>query len=153
MWERLIATPNDLTLTILRVTLGMVVAAHAAQKVFGWFGGAGFQGTVDIFSDVYGIPPALGIVAIVVEVVSTIGIVTGMLSRVSALGVITIMVGAIVTVVGPNGFFMNWFGQMDAGLEGYEYHLLAIAMGMAIVVRGGGALSLDRTILGRSSSD
>jgi putative oxidoreductase len=151
MFERLIATPNDHTLTILRVTLGLVIAAHAAQKVFGWFGGAGLQGTVNIFSDVYGIPPLLAAIAIVVEVVSTVGIITGVLSRLAALGVIVIMIGAIVTVVGPNGFFMNWFGQMDAGLEGYEYHLLAIAMGIAVLVRGGGALSVDRMISGRST--
>lgn len=144
MFERLMATPNDPTLTVLRVTLGLVIAAHAAQKVFGWFGGAGFEGTVDIFSNVYGIPPALGTLAIVVEVLSTIGIIAGAFSRLAAAGVIVIMIGAIVTVVGPNGFFMNWFGQMDAGLEGYEYHLLAIAMGLAIVVRGGGSLSVDR---------
>ncbi len=152
MFERLIATPKDATLTILRVTLGLVIAAHAAQKVLGWFGGAGFQGTVDIFSNVYGIPPALGTLAIVVEVVSTVGIIAGAFSRVAAAGVIVIMIGAIVTVVGPNGFFMNWFGQMDAGLEGYEYHLLAIAMGLAIVVRGGGALSVDRVLSERSLS-
>jgi putative oxidoreductase len=106
---------------------------------------------VNIFSDVYGIPPLLAAIAIVVEVVSTVGIITGVLSRLAALGVIVIMIGAIVTVVGPNGFFMNWFGQMDAGLEGYEYHLLAIAMGIAVLVRGGGALSVDRMISGRST--
>jgi len=149
MFQRLMATSNDPTLTVLRLTLGLVIAGHAAQKVFGWFGGAGFQGTVDIFSNVYGIPPALGTVAILVEVASTMGIIAGAFSRIAAAGVIVIMVGAIVTVVGPNGFFMNWFGQMDAGLEGYEYHLLAIAMGLTIVVRGGGALSLDRVLFER----
>ena len=81
---------------------------------------------------------------------SCVGIVTGFLSRFSAAGIIVIMLGAIVTVVGPNGFFMNWFGQMDAGLEGYEYHLLAIAMGIAVAVRGGGALSVDRVLSEKS---
>lgn len=152
MFERLIRTPNDHTLTILRVTLGLVIAAHAAQKVFGWFGGSGFGATVEIFSTLYGIPPLLGTLAIIVEVASTVGIVIGLFSRLAALGVIVIMIGAIVTVVGPNGFFMNWFGQMEGGLEGYEYHLLAIAMGLSIVIRGGGALSADRLISGRSAN-
>jgi putative oxidoreductase len=150
MYQRLIQTPNDPTLTVLRLTLGLVVSAHAAQKVFGWFGGAGFQGTVDIFSGVYGIPVPLAILAITIEVASCVGILTGFLSRLSAAGLILIMIGAIATVVGPNGFFMNWFGQLNAGLEGYEYHLLAIAMGIAVTVRGGGALSIDRMLAEKS---
>lgn len=152
MFQRIIQTSEDHTLTVLRLVLGLVVSAHAAQKVFGWFGGAGFQGTVDIFSGVYGIPRPLAVVAIVIEVASCVGIVTGFLSRLSALGIIVIMIGAIATVVGPNGFFMNWFGQMNAGLEGYEYHLLAIAMAAAVAVRGGGALSVDRILSAKAGS-
>lgn len=132
-------------MTILRVVLGLVISAHASQKVFGWFGGPGFTGTVEIFVGI-GIPPALAVAAIVIEAVSCVCIVAGFMSRLSAIGIITIMIGAIVTYVGPNGFFMNWFGQMAPGLEGYEYHLLAIAMGIAVVVRGGGALSVDRIL-------
>jgi putative oxidoreductase len=152
MFQRVIQTPNDHTLTILRIVLGLVISAHATQKVFGWFGGAGFQGTVDIFSGVYAIPAPVAVLAIVVEVASCIGIVVGFLSRLSAAGIIVIMVGAIATVVGPNGFFMNWFGQMDPGLEGYEYHLLAIAMGITVAVRGGGAISIDRMLSDKAGS-
>ena len=143
MFRRIAQTPQDHTLTILRLVLGLVISAHAAQKVFGWFGGPGFMGTVEIFVGI-GIPPALAVAAIVIEAVSCVCIVIGFMTRLSAIGIIIIMIGAIVTYVGPNGFFMNWFGQMDPGLEGYEYHLLAIAMGITVVVRGGGALSVDR---------
>ena len=151
MLQRIIQTPADFTLTLLRVVLGLTISAHAAQKVFGWFGGSGFSATVDVFGGL-GIPAPLAVVAIIVETASCLGLVTGLFSRLSGLGIISIMIGAIVFLVGPNGYFMNWFGQMGAGMEGYEYHLLAIAMALTIVIRGGGALSIDRVLSEKSSS-
>lgn len=147
MLSLMVQTRNDPALTVVRLILGATMFAHATQKVFGWFGGNGFGPAIEFYNGVLGIPVALAAFAIVIELLSSIGLITGLLSRMSALGIIAIMIGAIVTMIGPNGFFMNWFGQMDAGSEGYEYHLLVIAMGVLLAARGGGALSVDRLLM------
>ena len=121
--------------------------AHAAQKVFGWFGGNGWVPALEFYNGVLGIPVAIAAFAILTELLSSVGMIVGFLSRAAALGVISIMVGAIAIMIGPNGFFMNWFGQMDAGAEGYEYHLLVIAMSVLMVAKGGGAFSIDRILM------
>lgn len=72
------------------------------------------------------------------------GLVAGFLTRVAAFGILCDMIGAIAIVHWPNGFFMNWMGK-QAG-EGFEYHLLAIAMALALMVAGGGRWSVDRAI-------
>jgi putative oxidoreductase len=146
MFSRIVHTANDPALTLLRLTLGGIMFAHAAQKVFGWFGGNGFGPAIDFYNAVLGIPVPLAAFAIVTELLSSIALIAGFLSRLGALGVIGVMVGAIAIMIGPNGFFMNWFGQMEAGSEGYEYHLLVIAMATMLLIRGGGALSLDRAL-------
>jgi putative oxidoreductase len=68
----------------------------------------------------------------------------GLLSRVAAIGIGVTMLSAIVMVNGRNGLFLNWFGDKKG--HGYEYHLLAIALAAVIVVRGSGAMSLDRLL-------
>ena len=75
----------------------------------------------------------------------------GMAGRVAALGIIGIMLGAILTHA-PNGFFMNWFGGLPAGQEGFEYHLMTIALAAVVVIKGSGWISLDRW-LARSVED
>ena len=76
-----------------------------------------------------------------------VGLVVGFLSRVAAFGVACVMVGAIWLVHWPNGFFMNWSGK-QAG-EGFEYHLLVIAISLALMIAGSGKWSVDRIIAGK----
>jgi putative oxidoreductase len=149
MFAKLVNTSNDFTLTILRVVLGSVFFAHGAQKVLGWFGGKGIDDSVAAFTQFLGIPAPLAYLAIAAEFVGGAGLVVGLLGRIAALGILTNMVVAIVLVHARNGLFMNWTGK-QAG-EGFEYHLLAIAIALAILIRGSGALSIDR-LLTRSSS-
>ena len=139
--DRLIATNRDPVTAVLRVTLGIVMLPHAAQKAFGWFGGGGLDGTMQFMTGALGMPAALAAIAILAEVAGAVGLITGLLSRAAALGIAAVMVGATVTVHLSNGFFMNWSGT--AAGEGFEYHLLAIALAVAVMVRGGGAASLD----------
>ena len=146
MFSRLAHTTNDPSVTLVRVVLGTIMFAHAAQKVFGWFGGNGWVPALEFYNGVLGIPVAIAAVAIIIELLSSMSMIVGFLSRIAALGVIAIMIGAITIMIGPNGFFMNWFGQMEAGAEGYEYHLLVIAMSLLLVAKGGGALSIDRLL-------
>lgn len=147
MFTKLVSTSGDWTLTLLRVTLGVVMFAHGAQKVFGWFGGYGFEGTMAGLTGM-GIPALFAFLAIVAEFFGGLGLVVGLLTRIAAFGVATVMVVATLMVHTQFGFFMNWTGSQKG--EGFEYHLLALAMSMALMARGAGAGSVDYW-LGRRS--
>ena len=133
---------------ILRVMLGAVMLPHGAQKLLGWFGGYGFLGTIDTFAQHLHIPPVLTFFVIMAESFGSFGLIVGCLTRLGAFGIMCNMIGAIVLVHWPNGFFMNWFGK-QAG-EGFEYHLLAIGIAVALVISGGGRWSVDRRIAGEA---
>jgi putative oxidoreductase len=143
MLTRLVHTDFDYTLTWLRVVAGVVMFAHGAQKVLGWFGGGGYDATLNGFVSM-GIPLPLAVAAIVTEFLGSLALVAGLLGRVAALGIAIEMIVAVALVHLPLGFFMNWTG-MQAG-EGFEYHILLVAMMVPIVVRGAGAVSIDRTV-------
>lgn len=148
MFRKLMATSDDWTMTLLRLILGVVFFAHGAQKMLGWWGGNGFSGTMGYFTH-SGIPAPLAFLAIAAEFFGGMGLVVGLLSRVAAFGIVVNMLVAVLTVHLPNGLFMNWSGAQKG--EGFEYHLLAIALGIAIMVKGGGAVSMDRALSGTKS--
>jgi putative oxidoreductase len=141
--RRLAATGNDTGATIARLALAAILFPHGAQHALGWFGGYGFAGTHAWMTHSLGFPAALAALAIVVELLAPIALLVGAGGRLAALGLVGLMIGAISTHV-PSGFFMNWFGSLPAGHEGFEYHLLVIALCAVVVVKGSGALSLDR---------
>ena len=140
MIQKLTSTQNEYSLAVARVILGLVFFAHGAQKMLGWFGGAGFSDTISEFAK-FGMPAAVALFAIFVEFFGSLGLLFGVLSRVAALGIIVEMMGAILTIHIHNGLFMNWMGQQKG--EGIEYHLITIALALLILVRGAGALSID----------
>ena len=129
---------------IPRVILGCVILPHGAQKLFGWFGGFGFTNTMTYFTQTTGLPWIIAFLIVMGESLGSLGLILGFFTRLSALGLICIMVGAIITVHIPNGFFMNWFGK-QAG-EGFEYHLLVIGMSIPLLISGGGKYSVDALI-------
>ena len=143
MLRKLFQTDRDYLLTIVRVVLGVVFLAHGAQKVTGWFGGYGFSATMGGMEHM-GIPTPLAFLAIATEFAGGLGLIGGLLSRVAAFGIAVEMVVAITKFHSPNGFFMNWMGNQKG--EGFEYHLLALALLIVVLLRGSGALSLDRLI-------
>ena len=138
-------TNDDIGAFIARITLGVVMLPHGLQKLLGLFGGAGFSGTVEFFVG-SGLPAFIAVLIIISESFGSLGLIFGFLSRLAALGAIIIMLGAIVTVHIKNGFFMNWNGSGPG--EGFEYHLLAIGLGLIVLLKGGGAWSVDRAISG-----
>lgn len=142
MFRKLLKTEDDVASLIMRVLLGIVFFPHGAQKLLGWFGGHGFSTTMEGFTANMGIPPFLAFLAIMAESVGAVALITGFLTRVAAMGVGTNMVVAIFMVHLPYGFFMNWFGNKQG--EGFEFHILAIALALAIMIRGGGKWSIDR---------
>ncbi len=86
MFARLMRTdPHNVTLTTLRLVLGVVFFAHGAQKALGWFGGYGFSGTMGFFTQQLGIPAPLVFLAICAEFLGGIGLIVGFLTRIAAL--------------------------------------------------------------------
>ncbi len=137
-------TEDSTTHLILRVVLGLVIFFHGAQKLLGWFGGHGFDGTMGFFTETMGVPALIAFLVIIGESLGSLGLITGFLTRLSAAGVACILLGAIALVHWPNGIFMNWQGQ-QAG-EGFEYHLLALGLAIPLILYGGGKFSLDQII-------
>jgi len=139
--RHLFQTADSLPLALVRLGLGVVMFTHGAQKMLGWFGGNGFSATMGFFTH-SGIPAPFAFLAIAAEFFGGIGLILGFLSRIGAFGILCNMAVAIARVHAANGFFMNWTGAKKG--EGFEYHILAIAMALAVVIGGAGAFSLDR---------
>jgi putative oxidoreductase len=147
MLNALFRTDNDASSLVLRVMLGVVFFPHGAQKVLGWFGGHGLEGTLGFFTQTMGLPLVVAALVIAAEFLGALGLIAGLLTRLAAFGILCVMTGAIFMVHLPHGFFMNWSGK-QAG-EGFEFHLLAIAIALALMLKGGGRWSLDRLIARR----
>jgi len=150
-FHHLIKTSDSFAPLIARLTLGLVMFPHGAQKALGWFGGYGFSGTMNFFTQQMHIPAPLAFLAIAAEFLGSLGLIFGCFTRIAAFGIATNMVVAILTVHAANGFFMNWF-QNQKG-EGFEYHLLAIGLALIVMVYGAGKASVDAVIAGRSSKN
>ncbi len=148
MIYKLLSTNNDIGPTVLRVVLGAVLFAHGAQKLLGWFGGAGIAGTMGFLNGFLHVPESLVYVVIVIEFFGGLGLIFGFLTRLGAFGIAIDMIVAAALVHVKTGFFMDWGGNQKG--EGYEFHLLAIAMALTIVVYGAGAASVDGIIASRS---
>jgi len=141
----LVGTFPSKSLLIVRVGLGVIFFAHGAQKVFGWFGGPGLRGTIGYFRQSLGIPAPLTVLAALTELLGGLAMILGLLVRPAAVGLIAVMVVAIVKVHAPNGFFLNWALEPGKG-HGFEMNLALIAMALAVLVEGAGAISIDRLI-------
>jgi putative oxidoreductase len=142
MLRTLLRTAEEPAPLLARVTLGLVLLPHGAQHVLGWLGGYGFHGTLAWMTATLGFPAPLAVVALVTELVAPIALVLGLGGRIAALGIVGLMLGALSTHA-ADGFFMNWFGQLPAGHEGFEYHLIVIALAGTIVLQGSGIWSVD----------
>ncbi len=143
MFQRLMKTTDDFVVTLLRLVLGAVFFAHGAQKVLGWFGGFGFRATLGFFTQQLHIPAPLAVLAIAAEFLGGLGLIIGFLGRVASFGIFCNMVVAVALIHRHFGLFANWYGNQKG--EGFEYHILSIAICLAIMIRGSGALSLDHS--------
>ncbi|MCA8941700.1 MAG: DoxX family protein [Planctomycetes bacterium] len=143
------ATDRGLAPVALRATLALVMFPHGAQKALGWFGGYGWDGTMGFLTGSIGMPSLFAAGVILLEFLGPLLLLAGLGSRLVALGFVGLMIGAIVTVHAPHGFFMNWSGAQSG--EGFEYHLLVIGAALGIVFAGGGRWSVDRRLTRRKS--
>jgi putative oxidoreductase len=149
MFKAFLQTDNNFNNFIIRVMLGIVIFPHGAQKLLGWFGGHGLEATLGFFTKQLEMPMAIAILVILGESLGALGLIAGFLTRFCATGVLIIMGGALVMFHSSNGFFMNWSGKQ--GGEGFEYHLLAIALCLPLIISGGGWFSADGFITKRFS--
>lgn len=140
-------TTDSVALLFIRVALGAVMFPHGAQKVLGWFGGAGFSGTIEMFRTNAGFPAALVILLMAIELLGSMGLIAGFFTRVSALGIGGAMAICALMNHVQNGFFMNWMGDKQG--EGFEFHILVVGISLALLIKGGGMFSLDRMLAGR----
>src|SRR5262249_22861843 len=119
----------DVSLLIVRVVVGIIFAAHGAQKLFGVFGGPGLAAVVAMMGPI-------GYLVTIGEFFGGLGLIVGLLSRFSAASLIVIMLGAIGMVHGQHGFFLA------AG--GFEYNLALIGLLAPILIAGPGRFAIGR---------
>ena len=142
---------NDSAAPLLaRLTLGLVMFPHGAQKALGWFGGYGYSGTMGFFTGTMHIPALFAFLAIAAEFAGSLALIAGVFSRVAALGIAAVMGVAILTVHADNGFFMNWNGNQKG--EGFEYHLLALGLALIVMIYGAGKASVDALIARKAAA-
>ncbi len=127
-----LGSSNDTGAMLVRITLGLVMFPHGAQKLLGWFGGYGFTGTMGFFTEQMGIPYVLGLLVVIAEFFGALALMAGVATRLAAFGIGTTMAVAALMTTLPNGFFMNWYGMQEG--EGFEYHILAVGMALALMV-------------------
>jgi putative oxidoreductase len=145
MKQLIFKTNNDWAGLITRLTTGIVLLPHGAQKILGAFGGPGFTGEMSFLTRTVHLPWLIACLVIIIEFFGALALIFGVASRIWAVLIIILMLGIIFTAHIGNGFFMNWFGNQPG--EGYEYHLLVIGLSLAILVNGSGKVSFDERLL------
>lgn len=142
--KTLLFTDPNIGSSIARLTLGMVIFAHGAQKLLGLFGGYGYSATMESLTTQMDLPGFVAFSVIIIEFFGSISLILGLFSRFWALSLIGMFIGIILTTQLEHGFFMNWFGN-QAG-EGYEYSLLVIGLALTVMINGSGKWSIDNYI-------
>jgi putative oxidoreductase len=142
--KKIFITNNDWTGFILRVIIGLVMLPHGAQKLFGWFGGYGFSGTMQFFTETKGLPWIVGFAVIMIEFFGSILLLLGLGSRILAVFFIILAAGIALSSHIQNGFFTNLYGN-QAG-EGFEFFILLAGLNIALLLNGSGKLSIDSRV-------
>ena len=139
--HRLLATDDGAGALALRIPVGIVFAAHGAQKLFGWFGGYGLEGSGQFFASV-GLNPGylLALLAGLAEFFGGLALIAGLLVRPAAAALAFAMLVAIFAVHWGKGFF--------AASGGYEFALALFAASLSLLFSGAGRFSVDRAIIG-----
>lgn len=142
-WKSIFSTGEDnWAALVTRLAIGIVIFPHGAQKLFGWFGGYGFNGTMGYFTGMQHLPWIVGFLVILIESIGSLALIAGVATRLFATGILGEFIGIILTVHIHYGFFMNW-GALPNKPEGFEYHLLIIGLAVATIITGGGKWSVD----------
>jgi len=142
--QKVVATNSSVSQLVLRIPVGIILAAHGSQKLFGWFGGHGLESTGQWMASI-GLSPGylMALLAGSAEFFGGLALIVGLLVRPAAALIAFTMLVAIFTVHIGNGLFMS--------NNGYEFGLALLAAAVALVISGAGRASLDRLIAGRNS--
>jgi putative oxidoreductase len=131
----------EVSLLLVRVIIGVIFAAHGAQKLFGAFGGPGLTAMVQPPPDGMGL---LGYPVTIGEFFGGLGLIVGFLTRFSAASLIVIMLGAIFLVHGQHGFFLGQGPESTLATAGFEYNLALIGLLLPVLIAGPGRFSIGR---------
>jgi putative oxidoreductase len=145
MIQKIIKTNENWGQLIARLTLGLVLFPHGAQKMLGLFGGYGFTATIEALTNQMQLPWLIAFLVIIIEFFGAIFLIIGFANRIWSLAILFLFVGIIFTEQIQHGFFMNWFGAQQG--EGYEYSILVIGLAISILINGAGKFSIDNKII------
>ena len=139
LFQRLLSTNASWAPLALRVPAGIIFAAHGAQKLFGWLGGYGLEGTGQ-WMDSIGLSPGylMALLAGSAEFFGGLALIAGLLVRPAAASLAVAMLVAIFSVHIDKGLFMD--------KNGYEYALALLSISMALIISGAGRGSVDHTL-------
>ena len=140
---------HDAALLLARSVVGASIAAHGAQKLFGWFGGHGPAAAMDFFTR-WGFAPFLVVLLIATESIGMLLQARGFAGRVWAAGITVVMIVAVIKARHYLHFFMNWYMEPRRP-EGFEYHLLVAGCALVVLILGSGRWSIDRLLTRKSS--
>ncbi|WP_018612671.1 DoxX family protein [Segetibacter koreensis] len=149
MKKLLVTNAANITALIARLALGITLFPHGAQKLFGWFGGYGFGGTIGFLTAKAGLPYILALLVILIESIGALFVLVGFITRIAAFGIFVEFIGVIFKVHLANGFFMNWSGSQKG--EGIEYFILLLGLALILIITGGGKASVDAAITSTSN--
>lgn len=151
MKKLLVTDPQSWTALFARLALGIVVFPHGAQKLVGWFGGYGFNGTMGFLTGQAHLPWIIALLVILIESIGAIFLIFGFLTRLAALATLVNFLGVLFTAQIHNGFFMNWSMQPNKG-EGFEYFILLFGLAIIALIAGGGKASVDAAIVSNKTN-
>lgn len=134
---------NSVGLLAARLALGIVLFAHGAQKLLGWFGGYGWSGTMGFMTGTLGIPAVFGALAILTEFFAGLLIIAGAVTRLAAFAAVVVQIVAALVVHLPNGFFMNWTPNLSQAGHGIEMNLALLGLAIALFFTGPGGYAFD----------
>jgi putative oxidoreductase len=133
--------PNNWSALVARFALGIVIFPHGAQKLFGWFGGYGFDGTMGFLTSQVKLPYIIALLVILIESIGALFVFFGFATRIAALGILANFIGIVIKSHAANDFFMNWAGTQKG--EGIEYFILLFGLTIILLITGGGKASVD----------
>lgn len=144
--KKILATDSNNTAALLaRLALGIVVFAHGAQKLLGWYGGYGFEGTMGFLTGTAGLPYIIALLVILIEFFGALLLIFGFVTRLAAFAVLVNFAGVVISSHLQDGFFMNWYSEANKA-EGLEYFVLLFGLILGVLIVGGGQWSIDAGI-------
>ena len=149
--KKILATnSNNWSALVARLALGITIFPHGAQKLLGWFGGYGFNGTMGFMTGQVHLPWIVAFLVIMIEFFGALLLIVGFATRIAALGMLLNFLGVLFAIHINNGYFMNWNMQPNKG-EGYEYFILLFGLALVGIIAGGGKGSVDAAIANKKS--